>query len=92
MVVEQGNPISRIFNFKWLQEGRRRGRVRSPQGSGSAPAYSNRLPRLENDMAEIRDCMRKEVLKKLRLLSDERSKKSTEASIHLIVQATPSKT
>ena len=74
---------------------------RSPQGSSPesgttdpqtpAPAYSNRLSQLEKDVAEIRDGMIKEVLEKLRLLSHE-SKKLTEASIHLIVQATPSNT
>ena len=54
---------------------------RSPQGLGPksgttnpktpAPAYSNRLSHLEDDMAEIRDGTIKEVLEKLRLLSDE---------------------
>ena len=54
---------------------------RSPQGSGPksgttnpqtpAPAKSDRLSQLEKDMAEIRDVTIKEVLEKLRLLSDE---------------------
>ena len=54
---------------------------RSPQGSGPksgttnpqtpAPANSDRLSQLEKDMAEIRDGTIKEVLEKLRLLSDE---------------------
>ena len=54
---------------------------KSPQGSGPksgttnphtpAPAYSDRLSQLEKDMAEIKDGTIKEVLKKLRLLSDE---------------------
>ena len=54
---------------------------RSPQGSGPkagatgpqarAPAYSDRLSQLEKDMAEIKDGTMKEVLGKLRLLSDE---------------------
>ena len=53
----------------------------SPQGSGPksgttipqtpAPAYSDRLSQLEKDMAKIRDGTIKEVLEKLRLLSDE---------------------
>ena len=54
---------------------------RSPQGLGPkagatspqarAPAYGDRLSQLEKDMAEIRDGTIKEVLEKLRLLSDE---------------------
>ena len=54
---------------------------RSPQGSGPksgttnpqtpALAYSNKLSQLEKDMAETMDGMTKEVLEKLRLLSDE---------------------
>ena len=54
---------------------------RSSQGSGPkagatspqarAPAYSDRLSQLEKDMAEIRDGTIKEVLEKLRLLSDD---------------------
>ena len=54
---------------------------RSPQGSGPkagatspqarAPAYSDKLSQLEKDMVEIRDGTIKEVLEKLRLLSDE---------------------
>ena len=75
---------------------------RSSQGSGPksgsrnpqtpAPACSDRLSQLEKDMTEIRDGTTKEVLEKLRLLSDEIEdiNDSTEGSIHLIVQATPS--
>ena len=54
---------------------------RSPQGSvpksgttnpqTPAPTYSDRLSQLEKDMAEIRDGTIKDVLEKLRLLSDE---------------------
>ena len=54
---------------------------RSPQGSGPkagatsplvrAPAYSDRMSQLEKNMAEIKDGTIKEVLEKLRLLSDE---------------------
>ena len=54
---------------------------RSPQGSGPksgttnpqtpAPAYSDRLSQLEKDMAEMKGGTIKEVLEKLRLLSDE---------------------
>ena len=53
---------------------------RSPQGSdpkagatspqARAPAYSDRLSQLKNDVAEIRDGTVKEVLEKLRSLSD----------------------
>ena len=41
----------------------------SPQAR--AAAYGDRLSQLENDMAEIRDGTMKDVLVKLRLLSDE---------------------
>ena len=54
---------------------------RSPQGSdpkagatspqARAPAYSDRLSQLEKDVADIRDGTVKEVLEKLRGLSDE---------------------
>ena len=43
--------------------------VTSPQAR--AAAYGDRLSQLENDMAEMRDGTIKEVLGKLRLLSDE---------------------
>ena len=46
--------------------------VRRPPGSGPKEgAFGDRLSQLENDMAEIRDGTMKDVLVKLRLLSDE---------------------
>ena len=74
---------------------------RSSQGSHSkaeatspqarAPAYSDRLSQLEKDVAEIRDGTVKEVLEKLRGLS-ENIEEINKGLIQLIVQATPSKT
>ena len=59
----------------------------SPQAR--AAAYGDRLSQLEKDMAEIRDGTIRKVLEKLRLLSYERSKKSTEGLVQLTIQATP---
>ena len=61
----------------------------SPQAQ--APAYSDRGSQLEKDMAEIRDGTVKEVLEKLRDLSDD-IEEINRRFVQLIVQTTPSKT
>ena len=72
--MEQSSPHLKKFQIQWLQEGRRRVRVlrqesRTPKHQPQH-IYSDRLSQLENDMAKIRDGTMKEVLEKLRRLSD----------------------
>ena len=58
----------------------------SPQAR--AAAFDDRLSQLENDMAEIRDGTMKDVLVKLRLLSDE-IKEINRDLVQLIVRVVP---
>ena len=63
----QSLPRLQKFRIQWLQEGHR---DRIQRQEPRAPAYSDRLSQLEKDVAESRDGTVKEMLEKLRGLSD----------------------
>ena len=83
--MEQQNPISELLNSDGCKEVAAGvgSKVRSHEPLSTSPSiYSDRLPKLENDMAEIWDGTMKEGLKKLQRLLVTRSKTSTEDLIH----------